>query len=148
MTRRTARIFTTVRLTAAALASALVAISAPARTAACVQVEVQNLQPGKGSLMLAAYSDATSFRKVAEAQMMVEVKAETMQFQVCGLSGNAVALTLFQDLNGNGKLDANPFGIPNEPWGASGRVTPMSAPTWDSAQVPLSASLIVVKLTK
>jgi uncharacterized protein (DUF2141 family) len=144
----TSPVFTSGRCAAAVLALTLVAISAPARAAGCAAVEVHNLQPGKGRLMVAGYRDADSFRKIAEVQMMLEVDAETMQLQVCGLRGDAVALTLFQDLNGNGLLDANPFGIPIEPWGASGRTPPMAAPTWDSARVPLDGSAIVIRLTK
>jgi uncharacterized protein (DUF2141 family) len=146
--RCTPLFFTSGRCAAAVLAATLVAISAPARSAGCAAVEVQNLQPGKGKLMVAGYRDASSFRKTAEVQMMLDVDAATMQLQVCGLSGDAVALTLYQDLNGNGLLDANPFGIPIEPWGASGRTTPMSAPTWDSARVPLDGSALVIRLTK
>jgi uncharacterized protein (DUF2141 family) len=114
----------------------------------CATVEVQNLHAGQGPLMLAAYSDAATFRKTAANQMQVPVTAETMQVQVCNLAGDTVALTLYQDLNSNGKLDANPFGMPTEPWGASGTVTPMSAPTWDGAHVTLGTSPIVVKLSK
>jgi uncharacterized protein (DUF2141 family) len=113
----------------------------------CARVEVQNLRVGQGPLMVAAYTDASSFRKTAASQQKVEVIADTMTIQVCGLSGNAVALTLFQDLNSNGKLDSNPFGMPNEPWGASGKPAPMG-PSWDSAQVALDTETIVVKLSK
>jgi uncharacterized protein (DUF2141 family) len=121
---------------------------AQTRTPGCAQVEVQNLRPAQGVLMLAAYGDAATFRKTASTAMQVEAKAETMQLQVCGLGDSAVALMLFQDLNSNGKLDSNPFGIPNEPWGASGKTSAFVAPTWDSAQVPLDGSTIVIKLTK
>lgn len=114
----------------------------------CMTVEVRNLRTGQGPLMLAAYTDAASFRKTAATQVQVAVTAETMQVPVCGLGGSSVALTLFQDLDGNGKLDANPFGIPTEPWGASGRVTPGAAPTWDSARVPVDGGTIVVPLSK
>ena len=62
-------------------------------------------------------------------------------------SHEAVAITLYQDLNANGKLDANPFGMPTEPWGASGQPAPMG-PSWASARVPLGAETIVVKLAQ
>ncbi len=71
-----------------------------------------------------------------------------MTFPLCGLSGGSVSLNLFQDLNGNGKLDANVLGVPIEPWGASGKPAAMSAPTWDTTVVPLDGSTIVVKLSK
>jgi uncharacterized protein (DUF2141 family) len=129
-------------------AVAILAGATQAHAADCVQVEVQNVRPGQGSVMVAAYTDAATFRKTAAASLQVPAGAETMQLQVCGLSGPDVALTLFQDLNGNGKLDTNAFGIPSEPWGSSGKSAPMSAPTWDTARVALDGSLIVVKFGK
>jgi len=138
-------------LTACTTALALASFATLTRAEApggCAKVEVQNLRTGQGPLMVAAYTDAASFRKAATSQMQVNVTSETMTIQVCGLTGEVVALTLFQDLNGNGKLDANPFGMPTEPWGASGKSSPMTGPTWDTAQVPLGAETIVVKLSK
>ena len=113
----------------------------------CAKVEVQNLRTGQGPLMVAAYTDAASFRKTAASQLQLAVTGETMTVQVCGLTGDVVALTLYQDLNTNGKMDTNPFGMPTEPWGASGKAAPMG-PSWDSAQVPLGADTIIVKLSK
>ena len=113
----------------------------------CAMVEVQNLRAGQGPLMVAAYTSAETFRKTAASQMQITVTGETMTVQVCGLSGDSLALTVFQDLNANGKMDSNPFGMPTEPWGASGKAAPMG-PSWDSAQVPLGTEAIVVKLSK
>ena len=133
--------------------SALFMAASPARaqgmTAGCVKLEVQNVRPGEGTLMVAAYGDAASFSKspLVATQMRVGT-ATTMSFPLCGLSGVDVALTLYQDLNGNGKLDANAFGIPSEPWGASGKPHAMMAPTWEMTAVPLDGSTIVVKLSK
>ncbi len=138
-------------LTVCTAALALAAFTTLAHAEApggCAKVEVQNLRTGQGPLMVAAYTNAATFRKTAASQQRVAVTGETMTIQVCGLSGDTVALTLFQDLNADGKLDANPFGIPTEPWGASGKSTPMTGPTWDTAQVPLGAEAIVVKLSK
>ena len=138
----------TSRLTVCTAIVALLSSIPVARAQDCAQVEVQNLRPDQGPLMLAAYTDAASFRKIAAVELRVRATAETMTLQVCGLGGNVVALTLFQDLNSNGKLDSNPFGIPTEPWGASGKTSAMSAPTWESAQVALDGSTIVVKLSQ
>jgi uncharacterized protein (DUF2141 family) len=134
--------------TFATIALALLSFATQARADGCATVEVQNLRTGQGPLMLAAYLDAASFRKTAASQQQVAVTGESMQLQVCGLTGGVVALTLYQDLNANGKLDANAFGMPTEPWGASGKPAPMTGPTWDTAQVPLDGGAIVVKLSK
>ena len=123
-------------------------VPARAQTPACVTVEVQNVRPEQGMLMIAAYADADSFNKSAVVATQMKAGAATMTFPLCGLGSASVALTLFQDLNGNGKLDANAFGIPSEPWGASGKPAAMAAPTWETTAVPLDGTTIVVKLSK
>jgi uncharacterized protein (DUF2141 family) len=134
--------------------SAATIVATPARAqgvappAGCVQIEIQNVRAEQGMLMIAAYGDAASFNKAPLVATQMRAGAATMSFPLCGVSGTAVALTLFQDLNGNGKLDANAFGVPSEPWGASGQVAAMTAPTWDSSAVPLDGKAIVVRLSK
>ena len=135
-------------VTFAALLSALVMTAHPAQAQTCATVEVQNLRPDQGMLMVAAYADAASFNKAPVAALQMRASAATMTFPLCGLAGSSVALTLYQDLNGNGKLDTNVLGIPTEPWGASGKPAAMSAPTWETTSVPLDGTTIVVKLSK
>jgi uncharacterized protein (DUF2141 family) len=128
-----------------AAAGLLCATSAHAQT--CVKVEVQGVVPDQGMVMVAAYDNAADFssRKAATA-LQLRPTAATLSFSMCGVSGSTVALTLYQDLNGNGKLDTNLLGIPSEPWGASGKPSNFSAPTWDTSQVPINDSPIVIKI--
>ena len=83
----------------------------------------------------------------AVSQLQLAVTGTTMQLQICGLVGPLVGIMLFQDLNANGQLDKNPFGMPTEPWGASGKPALMG-PNWDSAQVPYGAAPIRIELPK
>jgi len=134
---------------ALSIASAAAIVATPARAAeGCAQVEVQNVRPGQGMLMVAAYGDAATFNKTPLAATQMPAGGETMSFTLCNLGKASVALTLYQDINGNGKLDANVFGIPSEPWGASGKPVAMVAPTWETTNVPLDGTTIVVKLSK
>ncbi len=134
-------------LVPATTALAALSFAALAHADGCAAVEVQNLRPGQGPLMIAAYTDEASFGKTAASQQQVAVTGPTMQVQVCGLAGPSVAIMLFQDLNANGRLDKNPFGMPTEPWGASGKPAPMG-PSWDSAQVPYGTAPIRIELPK
>ncbi len=127
---------------------ALLSFATIAHAETCATVEVQNLRPGQGPLMIAAYLDAASFRKISASEKEVQVTAETQSVQLCGLNGESVAIALYQDINGNGKLDTNLLGMPSEPWGSSGKFSALSAPTWETARVPLVAETIVVKLPK
>jgi uncharacterized protein (DUF2141 family) len=113
----------------------------------CVQVDVHNVRPQQGQLMVAAYADAETFNKKPLAQMRLPAGAAVTSFQLCGLTGEAVALTMFQDLDGDGRMAKNLLGMPTEPWGASGSPGTFG-PSWDTGRVALDGKPIAVKLTK
>ncbi len=147
---RLARLARPAGLTVAVAFSAFAALTAtPAAAQGCIAFEVHHVRPDQGVLMLAAYADAASFNKqpVTAAQMRAG-SATTQTVQLCGIAGPSVAVMAFQDLNGNGKLDSNVFGIPSEPWGASGTPKAMSAPTWESAAVALDGKTVTVTLSR
>ena len=114
----------------------------------CATVEVHHVRPGQGFLMLAAFADAASFRsRPVVALRLPAAEATTMRFPLCGLAGDAVALTLFQDLDSDGKMGVNRVDMPTEPWGASG--TPGAfGPSWDTGKVALDGNPIVVRLSQ
>lgn len=134
------------------LAFALTSLAAAASPAAwaqdCATVEVRNVRPGQGSLMVAAYADAASYgKKPFVATRVPAGDAAVLSFQLCGLGGAEVALMLYQDLDNDGKMGRNALGLPMEPWGSSG--TPgMFGPSWDTGRVPRDASPIVVQMSQ
>jgi uncharacterized protein (DUF2141 family) len=121
--------------------------AAPARAAeGCVTIEVQNVRPQQGQLMLAAYADAETFAKKALVSLKVPAGDATTLVEMCGISGDTLAITMFQDLDSDGKMGRNFLGIPLEPWGSSG--TPGSfGPSWETGKVKLDGSIIVIKLS-
>jgi uncharacterized protein (DUF2141 family) len=122
------------------------AASSPA-AARCVQVDVLPLRPGQGHLMLAAYGSADTFGKQPLATWRLPAGEAQMRFQWCGVTGDAVALTGYQDLDSDGKMGRNFVGIPTEPWGSSG--TPGSfGPSWDTGRVALDGQPIVVRMSQ
>ncbi len=135
--------------TACALLSAVLLAAPPAAAQdGCAQVEVQNVRPKLGLLMVAAFASADTYRKKPLSQLRLEAgDSATMRFQVCGLGASSeVALTLFQDLDGDGRMGTNLVGIPSEPWGSSG--TPGTfGPSWETGRVKLDGTLIVVKMS-
>lgn len=132
---------------AALLAAAVQATAFAAAPNGCATVEVQNVRPQQGQLMVAAYADAESFGKKPLAQMRVPAGDAVTSFQLCGLSGEQVALTMFQDLDSDGKMAKNLLGMPTEPWGSSG--TPGTfGPSWETGRVALDGKPIVVKLSQ
>jgi uncharacterized protein (DUF2141 family) len=140
-------VFTTTALSL--LAAALLA-TAPAAHAqdGCATVEVQNVRPQQGQLMVVAYDSAESYRKKPVSRLRLPAgDAATLRFQLCGLAGSTeVALTLFQDLDSDGRMGANIVGMPTEPWGSSG--TPGTfGPSWETGRVKLDGGVIVVRMS-
>lgn len=118
--------------------------AAPATPAAgCATVVIQNVRPQQGTVMVAAYGSADSYGKKPLVQVRVPAGEASMSVQLCGLSGSEVALMLFQDLDGDGKMARNMMGMPTEPWGSSGNPG-MFGPKWDTGKVALEDRKSVV----
>jgi uncharacterized protein (DUF2141 family) len=125
------------------------AVSASASSAAatrCIDIEVQNVRPLQGLLMLAAYGSAEAYGKQPMANGRVPAGEATTRLSLCGISGDVLAITLFQDLDGDGKMGRNLFGLPLEPWGSSGKPGPYG-PSWETGKVTLDGSPVTVRLS-
>ena len=87
-----------------------------------------------------------------KAQKIVPVtQTGTMKVSLGNLPEGQYALSCFQDLNGNGKLDTNLVGIPTEPYGFSNNARPkFRAPNWGEAVFSLlgTGGTIQVRLEK
>jgi uncharacterized protein (DUF2141 family) len=141
--------FMTTRLVLASYLFAAIAAthSLPALAQDCSTVEVRNVRPGQGSLMIAAYADADSYGRKPVTSIRLPAGDAVMSFQLCGLNGSDLALMLFQDLDSDGKMGRNLLGLPTEPWGSSG--TPgMMGPTWQTGRVTRDAAPIVVNMSQ
>lgn len=133
------------RVALGAIVSALFTVDASAQS--CTTVEVHNVRPQRGFLMVAAYADGDSFNKKPVQALRVPAGDAITRLQLCGLAGAQIAVTMFQDLDGDGQMGKNLLGIPTEPWGSSG--TPGTfGPTWETAKTALDGSTIVVRLSQ
>lgn len=136
------------RRAAVALLAATAAGAALAE--ACTTVEVQQVRPRQGTLMLAAFDAAERFGREPLAVTRVPAGEATTRFTWClpaSVRGRPFAVTMFQDLDGDGQLGRTRLGLPTEPWGASGQPGPFG-PDWASTQVawPAQGDAIVLRL--
>jgi len=129
------------------LIPALLALAGSTQAQTCAQVEVTNVRPQQGHLMLVAYGDAESYNKKPLVALRLTAGEATMSFQVCGLAGTEVALSLFQDLDSDGKMGRNVLGIPTEPWGSSGAPGAFG-PKWETGRVSLDGKPIAVRMSQ
>lgn len=85
-------------------------------------VKVENITTVAGRIHIGIYKDAASFpnKKLAFAGQEVKVGAAgSMEVAIPDLAPGRYAVAVFHDINGNGKLDTNVFGVPTEPYGFS-----------------------------
>ncbi len=138
-------------LPTAAAAVLFAAFNTAASAQTCAPIEVRNVRPAQGTLMVVAYTSEPDFMKKPATAMQLKATDDSMKFSICLPGGtSSVALMLFQDLNDNGKMDSNVLGIPVEPWGSSGKPSNFGPPNWAAAAVTLPAdgAPIVVMLSK
>jgi uncharacterized protein (DUF2141 family) len=133
--------------TTIALVSSTIAIAAHAQTPTCPVLSVTGLKPDQGTLMIAVYASEDSFFKKPVWMNALKVTDADVKVPVCNLDASEIAVTAFQDLNGNQTLDSNPMGIPSEPYAASGSPAMFGPPTWKDTKVTFkdAAAPIAIK---
>lgn len=124
-----------------ALAAALIApVSGSAMAdetspGATVTVEFTGIAPQDGSLYIALFSSEEAWRNSdALDGKIVEVDGETANATFENVPAGAYGLKIFHDVNGNGELDVNGFGIPREPYAFSNNApVRFGPPSWSAA---------------
>ncbi len=126
------------RLASAVLALLLLGTTASAAT---LTVTIEGARNRQGAVRAALFRDAEHWLKPdgaarADIAALDSVTGDSVIFVYADLSAGRYALSVFQDANGDGKLDTNPAGLPIEPYGfsrdARGRFGP---PAFDDAAI-------------
>ncbi|NVK05012.1 MAG: DUF2141 domain-containing protein [Flavobacteriia bacterium] len=107
-----------------------------------LSVSISNIED-RGTLFIGLYNTSSSFGETSRSFRNVKpyatASAKTVSFD--RLPEGEYAIAVFQDINGNGKLDKNFFGVPTEPYGFSKNVKPLfSAPTFEDCQFRMTSS--------
>lgn len=115
-----------------------------------MQIELSNLQPGKGQIMVAVFNKAQGFLNLEAAVFKQGYPVSNNQGMTLQLPlhtpGN-YAISCFQDINNNGVLDKNFLGIPTEPYAFSQGARPkFRAPTWEEAQFYYNGQTLQLRL--
>lgn len=112
---------------------------APAVQAAELTLELSGIKAGKGDLRISLYDSAEAFLHQPSRQLTLPASAAAMQVKLGDLPPGQYALSLFQDLNSNKKLDTKLFGIPAEPHGFSNNATGnFGPPTFEAARFSIT----------
>ncbi|SDG83999.1 Uncharacterized conserved protein, DUF2141 family [Psychroflexus sediminis] len=87
-----------------------------------LNVIVEDIEENTGTIYLSLHDNAESFPSNNEKALrtaQIEKFDSTAEITFKNLKEGEYAISVFQDLNGNAKLDTNFIGIPKEPVGAS-----------------------------
>lgn len=94
-----------------------------------------------GVLMVGIYDSPANFaadRPVKTVQ--APAAGHGGSYSLSGLRPGRYAIKAFHDLNGDGRLNMNLFGVPTEPYAASGRrLSRLTAPSWEACAFDVSA---------
>jgi uncharacterized protein (DUF2141 family) len=103
-----------------------------------LKVVVQNIQVGKGSIVVEIYNDEKMFLKKPIASQIQKANNSSMEFSF-NVPQGMYAVAVYQDLNDNKKLDAGMFHIPKEPYGFSNNYRPQfSAPHYKDCLIKVT----------
>jgi len=125
------------QLIAAAFAAALIA---PIANASDLTINIEGIKDAGGTINLGLFDEATynGDGAVNGANLIVEGDAVTVTFD--GLEPGEYAVRLFHDVNDDGEMNTNPFGMPTEPYAfsndARGRFGPAK---WEAAKFTVTA---------
>lgn len=114
-------------LTAAILGALMIA---PLAHAAPLTVTVDDIQSQTGTIHVGLYDAAGYEGGEAISGATIEVDAATASATIEGLEPGEYGIKLYHDVDGNGDMNTNPFGMPIEPYAfsnnAKGRFGPAS----------------------
>lgn len=132
-------------LTLALAAAALLAPVAHAQDTADLTLTFPALSAKQGKVMIAVYDSADGWRSGKPARIAQADAADAEpSAKIVALPPGTYAVRAFQDVDGDGKLGTNPFGLPVEPYGFSRDAAPnMGPPAFDAAAFEVKAGASV-----
>lgn len=117
-----------------ALAAFLAATAASAADAS-LTVAFKDIKTPKGAIMAALFDKEAAYKGQGAPVrgFMVPVSGATAQTELKGLPPGRYAISAFHDVDGDGKMKTNPFGVPLEPFAFSnGAQAQMGPPPWEA----------------
>lgn len=124
--------------TVAAAIAALMLLAAPAaaQEPAAISLTFEPRADSGGAIMVALFDSEAAYDGGAPARSArLDVSAGQLTVTFEGLPAGDYAMRAFHDLNGDGRMNANPFGMPTEPYAFSNNAVGNMGPArWDRAR--------------
>lgn len=114
-----------------------------------LDTEVRAAVSPSGEISAGVFAREEEFRQPPADWRSVTPTTRTLLLTFSGLEPGEYAVAVYQDLNGNRRLDATIARHPTEPWGVSNNPRPQDRPvTWEEAKfmLPPEGAKIVIEL--
>ncbi len=122
------------------------AVAEPVRAAdaqaTTLTVTFAGVKTATGAVMMSLMASPEAYDGTAAGagQAMIPVAGTSVSYTFTGLTPGRYAIKAFHDVNGDGKMGANPFGIPIEPYAFSNNaVGGMGPAKWEAANFEVKA---------
>lgn len=114
--------------------------SAPAETAS-LTLTLEGIANHTGTIRLGVFAGEADYENgagVTGANVTVDSSTETVTIE--GLAPGEYGIKLYHDVDNDGDMDTNPFGMPTEPFGFSNNARGRFGPAkWDAARFTVTA---------
>ncbi len=129
------------------LALLVASLGALSAHAADLSVVVQKLKNTGGMVRVGLFDASGGFPRKPLLGQTVQAQPGAVTLVFKDLAPGRYAVTAFQDLNGNQKLDTNAMGMPVEPYGFSRNARgSMGPPSFDDAQFEIGTQPLRIEL--
>ncbi|MFM7378289.1 MAG: DUF2141 domain-containing protein [Erythrobacter sp.] len=117
---------------------------------ATLAIRFEGIETTKGQIMLSVFDNAAAHDQngapVRVAAVPVEGATTVASFE--GLAPGDYAVKAFHDIDGDGKMGTNPFGMPLEPYAFSNNAKAQGGPPlWAATRFPVAAGANTVRIT-
>jgi uncharacterized protein (DUF2141 family) len=131
----------------------LILITTGAASAKDLTVEIQNRKSKSSQILCGLFVRPDGFpMDPAQGEKSITAEQTSDGKTVCAfkdINAHEIAVSVLEDLNGNGKMDTSSIGLPKEPWGVSKNAAAhkFGPPKFSEAKVSLKADArIEIKL--
>ena len=110
-----------------------------------ITIKVHSIKEIKGKIVIGLYNKAKGFPDIGKQHkgIITKITAKSATYIFSNIPNGVYAIALFQDVNNNGDLDYNFFGIPKEPYAFSCiDGTCFKTPSFDKAKFKLKGNHI------
>lgn len=107
-----------------------------------LNINITNIQPGKGTVVLNVYDKKEDFLKTVFLTKTLKADGPSLTFVVDLPRKGTYAVTVFQDIDNNKKLKQDWFGIPQEPVGYGNNFKPSAKPRFNECAITIDSDQV------